>query len=246
MDKSDLIFGRQPVLEALKAGFSLKKIVLAQGTTGNAIKEIEKYAHQQNILLKREDRKYIDNLASGIGHQGVVALGFEYNYADLEEIFSLAQKKGEHAFIILMDQVKDPQNLGALVRTAEGAGAHGVVIPSRRSAQVTPAVLKASAGAVAHIPVARVKNLNYLVEELKDRGLWIYGTDSSGLYSYHEVDLRLPLALVIGSEGKGISRLLGEKCDYLVKIPMMGKVDSLNASAAGAVLMYEVLRQREQ
>ncbi len=245
MDKSNIIFGRQPVLEALKAGIGLKKIVLAEGVTGSSIKELENYARQQNIPLERGNRKYIDKLASGISHQGVVALGFAYNYVELEEIFSRAQKKGESPFIILMDQVQDPQNLGALIRTAEGAGAHGVVIPSRRSAQVTPAVLKASAGAVAHIPVARVKNLNHLVEELKDRGMWVYGTDSRGLYLYHEVDYRIPLALVIGSEGRGISRLLGEKCDYLVNIPMMGRVDSLNASAAGAVLMYEVLRQRQ-
>ncbi len=244
MNKSDLIAGRQPVLELLRAGGRLKKVVLASGMTGTVIGEIEMLARDQGVMVEKKDRKSLDRLAPDLKHQGVVALGFEFRYTQLEDILSRAEKKGENPFLILLDQIQDPQNLGAIIRTAEGAGAHGVVIPSRRSAQVTPAVFKASAGAVSYIPVALEKNLNNVVERLKKWGLWIFGTDAQGFQLYHEVDYRVPLALVLGSEGKGISRLLKEKCDYLVTIPMKGEVSSLNASAAGAVLMYEVLRQR--
>ncbi|RQD72815.1 MAG: 23S rRNA (guanosine(2251)-2'-O)-methyltransferase RlmB [Candidatus Syntrophonatronum acetioxidans] len=244
MDKSQSIFGRQPVLEALRAGALLKKILVAQGTGGSLIKEIEKLSARRGIALERIDRNQMDSLASGFKHQGVAALGFEYKYAEIDDIISLAQKRGEHPFILVLDQIQDPQNLGALIRTAEGAGVHGAVIPFRRSAQVTPAVFKASAGAIYYLPLARANNLNRLVEELKDRGLWVFGTEAEGDFDYYEGDYRGPAALVMGSEGKGISRLLKEKCDYLVRIPMKGKVTSLNASAAGAVLMYEVLRQR--
>ena len=246
MDKSQSIFGRQPVLEALRAGAQLKKILIAQGTGGSLIKEIEELAAHREISLERVNRNQMDSLASGLKHQGAAALGFEYNYAEIDDIFSLAQKREEHPFILVLDQVQDPQNLGALIRTAEGAGVHGVLIPSRRSAQVTPAVFKASTGAIYYLPLARVTNLNRLVEELKDRGLWIFGTEADGDFNYYEGNYRCPLGLVLGSEGKGISRLLKEKCDYLVKIPMKGQVTSLNASAAGAVLMYEVLRQKSK
>ncbi|PKM79365.1 MAG: 23S rRNA (guanosine(2251)-2'-O)-methyltransferase RlmB [Firmicutes bacterium HGW-Firmicutes-13] len=244
MNKSDLILGRQPVMEALKARSKLQKILIAEGAAGLIIREIEGYARGQGIPLEKVERKYIDKISDGFNHQGVAAVGFEFNYAELDDIFYLAERKGEHPFLLLLDQIQDPQNLGALIRTAEAAGAHGVVIPNRRAAQVTPAVFRASAGAISYVPVARVKNLNYLIDELKKKGLWIYGTDAQGIQLYYEVDYHNPLAVIIGSEGKGISRILREKCDYLVKIPMKGKVSSLNASAAGAVLLYEVLRQR--
>lgn len=245
MNKSDLILGRQPVVEALKAGSKLQKILIADGVTGLVIREINDYARCQGIPVEKVDRKYLDDLSEGFNHQGVAALGFEFNYARPDDIFLLAKNRGEQPFLLLLDQVQDPQNLGALIRTAEAAGVHGVVIPSRRSAQVTPAVFRASAGAISHIPVARVRNLNYFIDELKKKGLWIYGTDAQGIQLYYEVDYNNPLAVVIGSEGKGISRLLKEKCDYLVKIPMKGKVSSLNASAAGAVMLFEILRQRD-
>lgn len=245
MNKLDLIVGRQPVLELLRAGGTLKKVVLAVGITGTVISEIEELAKKQGVFIEKKDRKHLDRLAPDIQHQGVIALGFEFRYTQVEDILSQAEKKGENPFLILLDQIQDPQNLGAIIRTAEGVGAHGVVIPSRRSAQVTPAVFKASAGAASYIPIALEKNLNTLVEHLKKKGFWIFGTDALGFQVYHEADYRGSVALVLGSEGKGISRLLKEKCDYLVTIPMKGKVNSLNASAAGAVLMYEVLRQRE-
>lgn len=246
MDKGQSIFGRQPVLEALKAGALLKKVLIAQGTGGSLVKEIEKISKRRGIALEGVKRNQLDNLAQGINHQGVAALGFEFNYAHVEDIFSLAQKRGEPPLILILDQIQDPQNLGALIRTGEGAGVHGIVIPSRRSAQVTPAVFKASAGAIYHLPLVRVNNLNRLVEDLKERGLWIYGAHGEGDLAYYEENYRGPLALVLGSEGTGISRLLMEKCDYLLSIPMKGQVNSLNVSAAGAILMYEVLRQRSQ
>lgn len=245
MEKDDLIIGRQPVLEALKAGLNLKRVILARGITGPVIQEIERSARVQGLPLEKRERREIDALVPGHNHQGVAALGFEFQYGQLEDIFDRAGERGEMPFLVLLDHILDPQNLGALIRSAEGVGAHGIVIPSRRCAPVTAAVYKASAGAVSHLPVARVKNLNYLVDKLKKQGLWVYGSDVRGLQDYHEVDYRNPLALVIGSEEKGISRLLKEKCDYLVKIPMKGRVNSLNASAAGAILMYEILRQRE-
>lgn len=245
MKDLDLIAGRQPVLELLRAGGTLKKVVLAAGITGTVIDEIEGLAKKKGVFVEKKDRKHLDRLAPDLKHQGVIALGFEFRYTQLEDILSGVEKKGETPFLVLLDQIQDPQNLGAIIRTAEGVGAHGVVIPSRRSAQVTPAVFKASAGAVSFIPIAVEKNLNTLVDQLKKRGLWIFGTDALGFQLYHEADYRVPMALVLGSEGKGISRLLKEKCDYLVTIPMKGKVNSLNASAAGAVLMVEVLRQRE-
>lgn len=244
MDNLDLIVGRQPILELLRAGGVLKKVVLASGTTGTVISEIEKLARSKGVYVEHRDRKYLDSLAPDLNHQGVIALGFEFRYTPLENILSRLEKTGENPFLILLDQIQDPQNLGAIIRSAEAVGAHGVVIPSRRSAQVTAAVFKASAGAVSYIPIVLEKNLNSLVEQLKKRGFWIFGTDASGSELYHEVDYRGPVGLVLGSEGKGISRLLKEKCDYLVNIPMRGKINSLNASAAGAVLMYEVLRQR--
>ncbi|UNC93342.1 23S rRNA (guanosine(2251)-2'-O)-methyltransferase RlmB [Candidatus Contubernalis alkaliaceticus] len=244
MNNLDLIVGRQPVLELLRAGGVLKKVLLASGITGTVISEIEKLAHSQGFNVERKDRKHLDSLAPDLNHQGVIALGYEFRYTALESILSRLEKTEEKPFLVLLDQIQDPQNLGAIIRTAEAVGAHGVVIPSRRSAQVTSAVFKASAGAASYIPIALEKNLNSLVEQLKKKGFWIFGTDASGSKIYHRVDYRIPLALVLGSEGKGISRLLKEKCDYLVNIPMRGKINSLNASAAGAVLMYEVLRQR--
>ena len=237
------IFGRNPILEILKANKEIDKLFVLKGDLQGSINKIIGMAKDRNIIIQEVDKNKLDHLSGGGVHQGVVALISSYEYASLGDILDKARARNEDPFIIILDEIEDPHNLGAIIRTAECAGAHGVVIPKRRSASVNETVYKSSAGAVEHILVARVTNINNTIEDLKKDGLWIYGADMNGSDFYFNTSLKGSLALVIGNEGKGLSKLTKEKCDVLVKIPMGGMISSLNASNAAAILIYEVVRQ---
>lgn len=241
---SDKIFGRNPVLEALKGDRSINKLIIAKGTTGGSLSEIRAKALAKKIPIQEVERTNLDSLAEGANHQGVMALVAARDYVEVEDILAIAKQKGEDPLILLLDEIEDPHNLGAILRSADGAGAHGVIIPKRRSASLTETVAKASAGAVEYVPVARVSNIAQTIEVLKQQGLWIVGADALGDKVYWEQDMTGPLGIVVGSEGKGIGRLIKEKCDFLVGIPMKGKISSLNASVATSLILFEVLRQR--
>lgn len=240
----DQLEGRNPILEALRAGQEINKILVAKGTQENAIRQILALAHSAGVVVQTVDRARLDAMAQGRAHQGVIALVAAHRYATLDEILANARQRGEDPLILVLDGIEDPQNLGSLIRSADGAGAHGVIIPERRAAGVTAIVAKASAGAVAHVPVARVTNIVRALEELKQAGLWVAGTDQGAPELYYEARLTGPLAVVVGGEGKGIGRLVSEHCDFMVRLPMFGQVTSLNAGVAGAILLYEVRRQR--
>ncbi len=239
-----VIEGRNAVIEALRAGTAIDKIYLAKGDTDSALGHIANTARANGVVVVNADRRKLDEMSRTNAHQGVIAVAAVREYASIEDIFQRAEEQGEAPLIVLCDELSDPQNLGAVIRTAECAGAHGVVIPKRRSAGLTAIVAKTSAGAVSHIPVARVPNLTALMKELQKRGVWIFGAEMNGTTSLYEADLKGPAAIVIGSEGSGMSRLVAETCDFTVSIPMKGKINSLNASAAAAILLYEAVRQR--
>ena len=229
---------------ALRAGTAIDKIYLAKGDTDSALGHIANTARANGVVVVNADRRKLDEMSRTHAHQGVIAVAAVREYASIEDIFQRAEEQGEAPLIVLCDELSDPHNLGAVIRTAECAGAHGVVIPKRRSAGLTAIVAKTSAGAVSHIPVARVPNLTALMKELQKRGVWIFGAEMNGTTSLYEADLKGPAAIVIGSEGSGMSRLVAETCDFTVSIPMKGKINSLNASAAAAILLYEAVRQR--
>ncbi len=239
-----VIEGRNAVIEALRAGTAIDKIYLAKGDTDSALGHIANTARANGVVVVNADRRKLDEMSRTHAHQGVIAVAAVREYASIEDIFQRAEEQGEAPLIVLCDELSDPHNLGAVIRTAECAGAHGVVIPKRRSAGLTAIVAKTSAGAVSHIPVARVPNLTVLMKELQKRGVWIFGAEMNGTTSLYEADLKGPAAIVIGSEGSGMSRLVAETCDFTVSIPMKGKINSLNASAAAAILLYEAVRQR--
>ncbi len=239
-----VIEGRNAVIEALRAGTAIDKIYLAKGDTDSALGHIANTARANGVVVVNADRRKLDEMSRTHAHQGVIAVAAVREYASIEDIFQRAEEQGEAPLIVLCDELSDPHNLGAVIRTAECAGAHGVVIPKRRSAGLTAIVAKTSAGAVSHIPVARVPNLTALMKELQKRGVWIFGAEMDGTTSLYEADLKGPAAIVIGSEGSGMSRLVAETCDFTVSIPMKGKINSLNASAAAAILLYEAVRQR--
>ena len=239
-----VIGGRNAVIEALRAGTAIDKIYLAKGDTDSALGHIANTARANGVVVVNADRRKLDEMSRTHAHQGVIAVAAVRAYASIEDIFQRAEERGEAPLIVLCDELSDPHNLGAVIRTAECAGAHGVVIPKRRSAGLTAIVAKTSAGAVSHIPVARVPNLTALMKELQKRGVWIFGAEMNGNTSLYEADLKGPAAIVIGSEGSGMSRLVAETCDFTVSIPMKGKINSLNASAAAAILLYEAVRQR--
>lgn len=238
-----IISGRNPVIEALNSERHIDMIYIKAKEKEGSIKKIIAIAKEKKIIIKEVDRKKLDELAEGSAHQGVIAIASEYKYYDLEDVLEDIKNKGEAPFFVILDEIEDPHNLGAIIRSAEGAGVHGVIIPKRRSATITQVVEKASAGAVSYMPVIKVTNLALTIDKLKDEGLWIYGLDMDGA-PYHNQDMKGSVALIIGNEGKGISRLLKEKCDYKVSIPMKGKVGSLNASVAASIVIYEALRQR--
>ncbi len=240
----DVIAGRNAVHEALRAGRTIDSLYVTRGQKTGSLAVLIAKAKQQGAAIKEADAKKLDFMCGNANHQGVVAVAAVKEYAVLEDIFQLAQERGEPPFIILADELEDPHNLGAILRTAECTGAHGVIIPKRRAAGLTYAVGKASAGAVEYVPVVRVTNMAAAVELLKEKGLWIYVTDMKG-EPWCSVDYRGPVGLVIGSEGSGVSRLVKEKADFTVTLPMAGHIASLNASVACGVICYEIARQRQ-
>lgn len=243
-DREDLIEGRNAVTEALRAGRSIDKIFIAKGEVDKTLGHIASKARDMGVVVVEADRRKLDAMSATHAHQGVIALAAVREYVSVDRILEIARERGEDPFVIVCDEISDPHNLGAIIRTAECVGAHGIVIPKRRSAGLTSIVGKTSAGAAEHMAVARVANLPAAIKELKSRGLWVYGTAAQAPAGMWSTDLTGPVCLVIGSEGDGMGRLVTENCDVLVSIPMHGHVNSLNASAAAAVLMYEVLRQR--
>jgi 23S rRNA (guanosine2251-2'-O)-methyltransferase len=239
-----LIEGRNAVTEALRAGTAIDKVYIARGETDATLGHIASTARNKGIVVVEADRRKLDGMSRTKSHQGVIAVTAVREYADVEDILAAAREKGEAPLIVVCDELSDPHNLGAVIRTAECAGAHGVIIPKRRSAGLTAIVAKTSAGAVSHLPVARVPNLTALLKDLKAQGLWVYGTAAEGTTTLYNADLKGPAVIIIGSEGDGMGRLVREQCDFLVSIPMRGKVNSLNASAAAAIVLYEAVRQR--
>lgn len=241
-----VIEGRNAVIEALRAGEAIDKIYLAKGDTDKTLGHIAPKARAAGIVVVEADRRKLDAMSRTHAHQGVIALAAVREYATVESILQSAADRGEDPLLVVCDEISDPHNLGAIIRTAECAGAHGVIIPKRRSAGLTAVVGKTSAGAVAYLPVARVPNIAALLKDLKKRGIWVFGTAAEGSVSLYNADLKGPAAVVIGNEGEGMTRLVTENCDFLVSIPMKGKISSLNASAAAAILLYEAVRQRGQ
>lgn len=235
--------GRNAVLEVLKSGRDIEKIIIQKGNVEGTIRRIAGMARERGIVVQEAARQKLDEMSQTKNHQGVIAIVSEHEYAEVDDILRSAAEKGEKPFIIILDNITDPHNLGAVIRTAECAGAHGVIIPKRRSVGLTAVVGKTSAGALEYMPVARVTNIARTIEELKKQGVWVACADMDG-EDYYDASLDGAIALVIGSEGEGVSRLVKEKCDFTVSIPMYGKISSLNASVAGALLMYEVVRQR--
>ena len=239
----DFITGRNAVLEALRNERSMESVNIAKGENKGSILKIIAMAKDQGIPVKEVSTVKLDAMSGGAPHQGVIGIASAHEYATMEDLFARAEEKGEKPFFIICDELEDPHNLGAVIRTAEAAGAHGIIIPKRRSAGLTPVVYKTSAGAVEYMPVVRVANLASTMEELKERGVWIYAADMDG-ENWCSVDYTGSVALVIGSEGRGVGRLIKDQCDFLVSMPMNGKITSLNASVAAGILMYEVARQR--
>ncbi len=240
---ANIIIGRNPVMEALKSGREIEKLLIAKDAEGS-IRKIIGMAKEKTLPYQFVEKTALDRVAGGRAHQGVIAYISTYEYCDAADILEKARQKGEDPFIIILDGIEDPHNLGAIMRTADGAGAHGVIIPKRRAAGITDVVAKASAGAVEYVPVAKVSNIAQTIDRLKEAGVWVGACDMDGA-EYDRADLKGSLALVIGAEGQGISRLVKEKCDFSISIPMSGRIASLNASNAAAVLMYEVRRQRK-
>ncbi|MCL2842870.1 MAG: 23S rRNA (guanosine(2251)-2'-O)-methyltransferase RlmB [Oscillospiraceae bacterium] len=231
-------------MEALDAGVPIDKIFIAKGDVDASLGHMASRARGTGAVVVETDRRKLDHMSKGQTHQGVVALASVKAYCEITDILALAQERGEPPLVVICDELSDPHNLGAIIRTAEAAGAHGIIIPKRRSAGITPIVQKTSAGAVNHLPVCRVPNLTAAIKELQQAGLWIYGAAMEGERTLWETDVTGPAALVIGSEGEGLGRLVAEHCDFLVNIPMLGKVSSLNASVSAGLLLYEVVRQR--
>ena len=239
-----IIEGRNAVIEALRAGTTMDKIYLAKGETDKTLGHIASKARAQGIVVVEADRRKLDGMSRTHAHQGVIALAAVREYVSVDDILADAAAKNEPPLIVVCDEISDPHNLGAIIRTAYCAGAHGVIIPKRRSAGLTSVVAKTSAGAVSHMKVARVPNIPSLLKDLKKQGVWVFGTAANGTTGLYDADLKGAAAIVIGSEGDGMTRLAAENCDFLVSIPMKGDLNSLNASASAAILLYEAVRQR--
>lgn len=237
------IEGRNAVLEAFRAGRPVDRLLILDGCQDGPIKSILREAKKGDTIITFVKKERLDQLSETGHHQGVIAYAAAYEYAEIEDMFTLAEKKGEPPFLIILDNLEDPHNLGAIIRTANQAGAHGIIIPKRRAVGLTATVAKASAGAINYVPVAKVTNIAATIEELKERGLWFVCADMDGELMYN-LDLKGPIGLVIGNEGEGVGRLVKEKCDMIARIPMKGDIDSLNASVAMGVLAYEIVRQR--
>ncbi len=243
-EETGIIIGRNPVLEALKSERTIEKLVVGKGAEGS-INKIIGMARDKSIPIHYSEKPAMDRMAGNGAHQGVIAFVAAYEYSEIEDIFALAKKRGEDPFVVILDNLEDPHNLGAIIRSAEGAGAHGVIIPKRRAVGITETVVKASAGAIEYVPVVKVPNIAETIERLKENGLWIGACDMGGT-TYHEQNLKGAIGIVIGSEGAGIGRLVKERCDFVVSIPMKGSINSLNASNAAAILLYEIRRQRDE
>ena len=243
-DAENILEGRNALTEALASGRAIDKVFIAEGSTDRALARLAAQAKQAGAVVVETDRRKLDQMSATGAHQGVIAMVAAHSYATLDDILNRAKERGEAPLIVICDELSDPHNLGAIIRTAECAGAHGVVIPKRRSVGLTAIVGKASAGALEYMPVARVTNITNAIKELKERGVWIFGTAAEGATPLYQADLKGAAAIVIRNEGDGMSRLVAESCDLKVSIPMKGRISSLNASAAAAILLYEAVRQR--
>jgi 23S rRNA (guanosine2251-2'-O)-methyltransferase len=241
--KPDLIIGRNAVTEAINSGRELDTLLLVRGNQNPALSRLASMAKEKGAVVKEVDSKKLDYMCGGANHQGVAAFVAVHEYSSVDDILAFAEEKGEAPFIVICDEIEDPHNLGAIIRTAECAGVHGIIIPKRRSAALNFTVGKTSAGALEYMRVARVSNLAATVDELKQKGVWVYGADMNG-ESYKKIDFSGAAALVVGNEGKGIGKLIREKCDVIVSLPMKGKINSLNASVAAGILMYEISSKR--
>ena len=240
---SNIICGRNPVLEAVRSGREIDRLLVAHGVTGGSVTAIIAKCKQKGILIKEVSPQKLDYYCAGANHQGVAVMFASQEYSTPEEILALAKERGEMPFIIICDEIEDPHNLGAIIRTAEASGVHGIIIPKRRSASLNATVAKSASGALEYMKVARVTNIANAIDYLKENGVWVFGADMDG-EDYTRVDFDMPCALVIGNEGKGIGALTAKKCDRVISLPMNGKINSLNASVAAGVLMYEVVRKR--
>ena len=236
--------GRNPIIEALKSGRTIEKLLVSKGSQEGSIRQIISMAKEKGIIINEVERIKLDNMSETGSHQGVIAIVSPYSYVEVEDIINYAKQRNEKPFIIILDEIHDPHNLGSIIRSADASGAHGVIISKRRAVGLTPTVAKASAGAIEHMKVAKVTNISQTIKYLKEQGLWIIGTDMDGQKTYYETDLTGAIAVVIGNEGEGINKLVKENCDFVVKLPMMGKISSLNAAVSGAVIMYDIVRQR--
>ncbi len=239
-----IIEGRNPVIEALRSDADIDTILINKDAAQGSLNKIIELAKEKNILVKNVDKALLDRLSENKRHQGVIAEAMEYEYKDIDDIFEYAKAKNEMPFIVILDEVTDVHNLGSIIRSAECLGAHGLIIPKRRAARINGVAAKSSAGAIEYLPVCRVTNISRTLDLLKERGLWIYGADMEGDRYIYDEKYDVPVGLVIGSEGSGIGRLVKEKCDILVKIPMKGKINSLNASNAASIIIYEIMKQR--
>lgn len=245
MDKKEgLIVGRNAVMQALESGRTIDSVTVAEGQRGGQAAKIIEICREKKIPVKYADSRKLDKLCGGASHQGVAAFAAAHDYAELDDIFNLAQSRGESPFIVICDGLEDPHNLGAILRTAEAAGVHGVIIPKRNSVTLNYTVAKTSAGAIEYVPVVKVTNIAGTIDTLKDRGVWVFGADMDGT-PWTELDFTGSAALVIGSEGRGLSKLVREKCDFIASLPMKGRINSLNASVAAGILMFEASRQRK-
>jgi len=238
--------GRNPIIEALKSGRTIEKIFIAKGMHEGSIRQLISMAREKHIVINEVERVILDVMSETKSHQGVIAVVSPYVYAEVEDILNYARERNEQPFIVILDEIYDPHNLGSIIRTADASGAHGIIIPKRRAVGLTPTVAKASAGAIEYVKVAKVTNISQTIKILKEQGLWIVGMDMDGGKDYYDADLSGPIALVIGNEGEGIGKLVKENCDFIVKLPMGGKIASLNAGVAGAIAMYEVVKQRKK
>ncbi|WP_099203551.1 23S rRNA (guanosine(2251)-2'-O)-methyltransferase RlmB [Miniphocaeibacter massiliensis] len=242
---SEYVFGRNAVLELLETG-KVETLFVQKGELKGSIEKIIGKAKANRIVIKHVDKNKLDNMTGGMSHQGVVGVALKYEYFEVDDLLEDAYSKNQDPFIVILDEIEDPHNLGAIIRTAEVAGANGIIIPKRRSATVNSVVHKSSAGATNYLKVAKVTNISQTIDYLKSKNIFVYGTDGEAKDYYNKTDLTGPIAIVIGNEGKGMSRLVKEKCDVLIKIPMYGKINSLNASNASAVIIYEIVRQRDE
>jgi 23S rRNA (guanosine2251-2'-O)-methyltransferase len=243
-DSRDLIWGRHPVEEALRVPGRVRRVLVAQGARDHGVSVALELATAAHVHIERVPREQLERLAAGANHQGIIAVVAPWEYASVADLLAIAEARDEPPLLLALDSVQDVQNLGSLIRTAEAVGAHGVIVPEHRAAGVTPAVVKSSAGAIEHLPVAQVTNLTRTLDDLKSRDIWVYGLAGDATQTLETVDLDRALALVVGAEGKGLSRLVREHCDVLVSLPMRGQVNSLNAAVAGSIALYAAWRAR--